>query len=108
MINRFSFMMTNKKLISSSFYRFRFINFSNIFNDKEKVEEKIFIDKKERDLMQKLLQKLHVEEPEKTSAQTSQGQNAEIKKLEEILKKNNKSVSKELFDDILLWKKGEF
>lgn len=93
------------KSVFNFFSKIRLNNFSELFKDKEKVEEKIFIDKKERDLMKKLLEKLQTSEPEHHRPDEK---NPDKDRLEEILKKHNKKIPNELIEDLLHWKKGEF
>jgi hypothetical protein len=76
---------------------------SNPFSDKEKVEEKIFIDKNERNLM-KLLAKLQAAgEIEKPHDQDDH----DAEELKHVLERHSKHISKELFGDLLKWKKGQ-
>lgn len=89
---------------SNSFkVKLNFNNFSDAFKNKEMVEEKIFIDKQERELMKKLLSKLEasgaIEKPKK--------EDHEVDALQHVLERHHKTISKELFNDLLKWKKGE-
>lgn len=78
---------------------------SNSFSDKEKLEEKIFIDKHERDLMKKLLAKLQAAgEIEKPNTE----EDHDAVELKHVLERHSKNISKELFSDLLKWKKGQF
>jgi len=55
-------MIRSKSFLpSKNIFKIKFTTstFSNVFKDKEKVEEKLFIDKQERELVKKLLEKLH-------------------------------------------------
>jgi len=104
-----------KKLALSShvlpklgFMNFRAATFVDSFRDKEKMEEKIYIDKKERELMKKLLERLNTEEQDVKVTQQEQGSNEDKENLDKILKKHKVNIPQELFNDIIHWKKGEY
>jgi hypothetical protein len=81
--------------------------FTDSFKSKEKIEEKIFIDKKERELMKKLLEKLSTEEKDvKPKKENVTKEDSES--LHKILKKHKLNIPQELFIDIVHWKKGDF
>ena len=90
--------------LNKNLFKMRVNNFADIFKDKEKVEEKIFIDKHERDLMKKLLSKL---ENKGEIDQHHHEYNPDADDLSHILERHSKKITNELFSDLLRWKKGE-
>ena len=90
--------------LKNNLFKLKVNNFADVFKDKEKVEEKIFIDKHERELMKKLLSKL---ESKGDIDQHHHAYNPDADDLSHILERHSKKVSNELFGDLLRWKKGE-
>ena len=96
-----------KSLSKVNFFNFRMNNFSDSFKSKEGMEEKVFIDKKERELIKKLLEKLSTDEKDvKSKKESVSKEDSDV--LHKILKKHKVNIPQELFIDIVLWKKGEF
>jgi hypothetical protein len=91
----------------NSFIKIKTNFFANdSFGDKEKAAERIFIDKKEKELLQKLLEKLNVDDKHKP--ERSSFSKEEKESLGKLLKKHNKKIPDEMFDDLLHWKKGDY
>jgi ribosomal protein S19E (S16A) len=85
--------------------KFNYKTFANAFNDKEKVEEKLFIDKNEREIMKKLLSKLQKQGEIDKSHKHDKSPDADA--LSHLLDRHHKNISEELFEDLLKWKKGQ-
>jgi len=102
------FSLNSQSLTKLSFVNFRAARFGD-FKDKERTEEKIFIDKRERELMKKLLDKLNTGEKEEVKEPKKENESkAESTALKTILEKHKTSIPQELFVDIVRWKKGEY
>jgi hypothetical protein len=106
--------MTKSKsflLASKNIFRFKFTtcSFSNVFKDKEKVEEKLYIDKQERELLKKLLEKIHKngQSEDSISSQSQSSNDSDYENLRYILDSHNTEISKDLFNALLKWKKGQ-
>jgi hypothetical protein len=105
---RFKKFSLNSQLVSKfSFVNFRAARFSDL-KDKERTEEKIYIDKRERELMKKLLDKLNAGEKEEVKPKKENESKADSAALKVILDKHKTTVPQELFVDIVRWKKGEY
>lgn len=101
------FSLNSQILKKLSFVNFRAARFGD-FKDKERTEEKIYIDKRERELMKKLLEKLNTGEKEEVKPKKENESKAESTALKTILEKHKTSIPQELFVDIVRWKKGEY
>lgn len=82
--------------------------FADNFREKEKMEEKIYIDKKERELMKKLLEKLNTDDIDVSVQKQEQASKEDQEALSKILKKHKVEIPEELFKDIIHWKKGMY
>jgi hypothetical protein len=91
------------------FNRFQFRSFGDSFKDKEKSAEKIYIDKHERELMKKLLEKLKVGEDTTSRNPNDLDVNREDKdNLDKLFIKHKKEVPQELILDLIKWKQGDY
>jgi len=89
---------------SLKFAKYRFNNFSETLKDKEKGDEKVFINKQEKELMKKLLSKL---EKQGEVEQAKGVPDSDAERLTTILKRHNTTLPNGLVNDILAWKKGD-
>lgn len=84
-----------------------FFNFSNSFKDKEQAEERIYVDKKEKEMMKKLLMKVNSENSNSKESQTTNYDSDDEEDLTHILERHHKVVSKELYDELIKWKRSD-
>jgi predicted alpha/beta superfamily hydrolase len=85
---------------------FKLSRFSNTFKEKELAEEKFYIDKKERETMKKLLAKINMKNAQ--DSQSHQEHDSEDEHdLGHVLERHSKLISKELFEEILKWKRSD-
>ncbi len=96
--NKFNLIGTNYQ----SLFRF-----SSNFKDKELTEERIFIDKKEREIMKKLLSKLDTKEGKDGQQANPNYDSEDEEALGHVLERHGKTISTDLFKDLLKWKRGE-
>ena len=91
--------------VSRNLFKVKFTSstFADAFKDREKIEEKLYIDKHERELMKKLLSKLQTQGEIEKPQHADQDADA----LQHVLNRHHKIISKELFNDLLKWKKEE-
>jgi hypothetical protein len=80
--------------------------FSDLFKDKEKVEEKLYIEKHERELMKKLLEKLETKGELDQPTTIHDHHIPDRNRVREIFKKHNMNASNKLVDALIRWKRG--
>jgi hypothetical protein len=95
-VNKVSFMRSN----------FQAVRFSNSFKDKELAEEKFYIDKKERETMKKLLAKVNFKSAQEGQSH-HESDSEDEHNLGHVLERHSKLISKELFEEILKWKRSD-
>ena len=87
----------NRNLKNMPFLSLSNKSFSDVFKNREKAEEDVYVNKQERELMKKLLKKIKTEH-------NPDHESNEINELKAIFKKHNIEASNTLIGEIQKWR----